>query len=222
MRKLQKLPAPLILQENSQGWLEMYLANRSSSHHRYRYRHQDIKETLKAETCDKCVYCESKIGHNTPGDVEHKLPTSKAELLHFEWTNLTIACQECNRRKNDYLDLNRPFLDPYADDVENLLDHHGPIVFCAAEDPAGRAECTISILELNADSRASLILRKKRLLEDVAVRLRQIRETEDLNLKAVRKMALARFCERSSEFSGCVRAFLLNCGQCELVKMADE
>ena len=85
--------------------------------------------TLKEETGFKCVYCESKIGHNTPGDIEHKIPSSKDEDQHFAWNNLTIACTECNRRKNDYYVIGNEFLDPYSDDVENVLEHHGPLVY---------------------------------------------------------------------------------------------
>lgn len=221
MRRLEKLAMPDVLHQNAQVWLDDYLNNKSSTHYRYKYRHSDIKNTLKAETNWKCVYCESKIGHNTPGDIEHKIPSSKAERLHFEWTNLTVACQECNRRKNDYLDLDKPFLDPYSDDVESLLDHHGPLVFCSADDHSGRAECTVSILELNDDSRAGLILQKKRVLQDAAVRIRQIKDTQCEHLKMVRQLALAKFCERSSEYSGCVRAFLQRSNHQSIIQIAD-
>ncbi len=128
MRKIQKLQIPEILASNSAKWLSEYIEDKSSSNRRYRYRETDIKNQLKQETADKCVYCESKIGHNTPGDVEHKIPSSKNINLHFDWNNLTIACTECNRRKNDYYEEGIEFLDPYEDDVEVLLEHH--VAYC--------------------------------------------------------------------------------------------
>lgn len=158
MRNLRKLPEPAVLSTSKAQWLEEYKADKANSTKKYRYRHADIKSALKDETAFKCVYCESKIGHNTPGDVEHKIPSSKNEDLHFDWPNLTIACTECNRRKNNYYEAGNEFLDPYTDDVESLLEHHGPLVFWTSAN--ARAEITIRTLELNGLSRQQLIERK--------------------------------------------------------------
>src|SRR5687767_14822167 len=101
MRKVSKHAEPDVLQTNHQEWTDAYLADPGNATKKYRYRHPEIKSALKEETADKCVYCESKIGHNTPGDVEHMTPSSVQPQHHFAWSNLTIACTECNRRKND-------------------------------------------------------------------------------------------------------------------------
>ncbi|MDX2510310.1 MAG: hypothetical protein QNK28_12255, partial [Desulfobacterales bacterium] len=85
MRNLTKLEEPEVLHSNCQQWLELYVADQGNSTKKYRYRHPDIKTTLKNETGYKCVYCESKIGHNTPGDIEHKIPSSKHIEFHFYW-----------------------------------------------------------------------------------------------------------------------------------------
>lgn len=164
MRNLTKLGEPEVLALNHECWLIEYKADKESSTKKYRYRHRDIKEALKAETGYKCVYCESKIGHNTPGDIEHKIPSSKDEEQHFIWSNLTIACTECNRRKNDYYEVGNEFLDPYSDDVEASLEHHGPLVFWKSANT--RAETTIRILELNGNNRQQLVERKINKLEE--------------------------------------------------------
>lgn len=164
LRSLVKLPEPEVLASNNVEWLEAYKADKTSSAKKYKYRHTDIKSTLKEETGFKCVYCESKIGHNTPGDIEHKIPSSKNEDLHFSWSNLTIACTECNRRKNDYYEIGNEFLDPYSDDVETLLEHYGPLVFWKSANT--RAETTIRMLELNGNERKQLIEMKINKLED--------------------------------------------------------
>lgn len=164
MRNLSKYSEPSILKNNNVTWLAEYKADKTNTTKKYRYRHQDIKLTLKEETGFKCVYCESKIGHNTPGDIEHKIPSSKDEDQHFAWNNLTIACTECNRRKNDYYVIGNEFLDPYSDDVENVLEHHGPLVYWKNSDV--RAETTIRTLELNGCKRQQLIERKINKLEE--------------------------------------------------------
>ena len=164
MRNLIKQEEPEILAINHKSWLAAYKEDKAHSTNKYRYRHTDIKAALKEETGSKCVYCESKIGHNTPGDIEHKIPSSKDEEQHFIWFNLTIACTECNRRKNDYYEIGNEFLDPYADDVESLLEHHGPLVYWKSANT--RAETTIRILELNGCKRQQLVEQKINKLEE--------------------------------------------------------
>jgi len=67
MRSLVKLQEPVVLEQNAKEWLQQYLNNRDSNYRKTKYRHEDIKDTLRRETVNKCAYCESKIGHNTPG-----------------------------------------------------------------------------------------------------------------------------------------------------------
>jgi len=158
MRNLAKIEEPEILSTNANQWLAEYLGDRQNKTKKYRYRHSDIKTALKEETGYKCVYCESKIGHNTPGDIEHKIPSSKNPEKHFTWDNLTVACTECNRRKNDYYRTGEEFLDPYTDQVEDELEHHGPLVLWRTN--SNRAEISVKILELNTHSRKELIIQK--------------------------------------------------------------
>lgn len=164
MRSIIKLEQPEVLALNHVSWLTEYKADKTNSTKKYRYRHTDIKTTLKEETGFKCVYCESKIGHNTPGDIEHKIPSSKDEDQHFSWQNLTIACTECNRRKNNYYEIGNEFLDPYSDSVEIMLEHHGPLVFWRSAN--NRAETTVRILELNNISRQQIVERKINKIEE--------------------------------------------------------
>lgn len=158
MRKLRKSNTPETLIENEQAWTQEFLANpRDAKKIRSRDSGREIKTALLAETFNKCAYCESKVVHNTPGDIEHKLPSSVLPELHFSWSNLTIACAECNRRKRDYFNVDEPFLDPYVDEVEHRVVHHGPLVGWVADDRS--AEITVRILELDR-GREELVSRK--------------------------------------------------------------
>ena len=121
MRKLDKTGCPDVLVQNGDRWLREFLEQPDNATRRYRYRHPEIKRRLKEETFAKCVYCESKIGHNTPGDAEHIKPVSRVCQDIFVWENLTIACTECNRRKSDYYDVECMLLNPYTDDVEDMI-----------------------------------------------------------------------------------------------------
>lgn len=206
MRTINKNPKPQVLVDNENAWLTAYKADRSNSTKRYRYRDKQIKEALKEEAGYKCVYCESKIGHNTPGDIEHKVPSSKNINLHFTWDNLTIACTECNRRKNNYYEVGAEFLDPYKDDVDHLVEHHGPIVYWKAR--STRAEITIRTLELNSKNRIPLILNKMEKLEEVSNLFERYESEQNDTLKSLLKKKLIEMTETKSEYSGMIHAVL--------------
>lgn len=206
MRKLAKLPIPTVLATNGASWLAEYLKDPSSNTCRTRYRHAEIKETLRTETGWKCVYCESKIGHNTPGDVEHKVPTSKKQELHFVWENLTIACTECNRRKNDFYNEAEAFLDPYVDDVEACLMHLGPLVYW--QPGHTRAEISVRTLDLDSGKRRALFERKKETLEKARSLLDLVRTTSTELLRKLRQDELDRMHRVDAEYSAMVRAYV--------------
>lgn len=202
MRNLEKLPIPDVLTNNHVKWLNTFLADKGNTTNKYRYRHPEIKVRLKEETGWKCVYCESKIGHNTPGDVEHKVPSSKVDKLHFTWENLTIACTECNRRKNDYYEKGEEFLDPYNDDVESDVEHYGPILGWAAGND--RAEITIKTLELDTNIRFSLISRKIEKIEEINNLIERYVKDDNQSIKELMKQKINRMMDKKSEYSGMI------------------
>lgn len=202
MRYLTKLGKPGILEDNETQWLADYLADKGNNTKKYRYRHPDIKQTLKDETGYKCVYCESKIGHNTPGDVEHKIPSSKFEQRHFDWENLTVACTECNRRKNDYYVTGEEFLDPYTDNVEEILEHHGPLVLWETGNP--RAEITVRKLELNTEKRSQLIFQKMTTIEALTNLIERWKNEANSTLKDLLHLQIEEMGAKYSEYSAMV------------------
>jgi len=206
MRHLAKHPVPLLLATHAAQWLTEYLEQPSSDTRKHRYRAPEIKQALREETGWKCVYCESKIGHNTPGDVEHKVPSSKNSSLHFEWSNLTIACTECNRRKNDYYEKDTAFLDPYADNVDEMLIHLGPLVYWRPGNE--RAEVTIRTLELDTMARKQLFQQKCDLLEKARNLLELVARTSGA-LRDLREDELRRMQEVRSEYSAAIRAYVV-------------
>ncbi|AMN45510.1 hypothetical protein ACG33_00015 [Steroidobacter denitrificans] len=204
MIRVVKGQRPEVLQQNEGSWLDEFLSDPQNGTKRYRYRTPEIKQALIAETHSKCIYCESKIGHNTPGDVEHKIPTSLVRERHFDWENLTIACTECNRRKNDYLDAERPFLDPYADNVEARLVHYGPVV--AWVDGDAPAEITVRKLALNESTRLQLILRKIEKLEQLSILRGRIVNELSEPLRLILETRLEEMQSDGAEYAGMIRS----------------
>lgn len=201
MRNLVKAEEPEVLQQNKENWTRAYREDPSNNTRKYRYRHPDIKSALVEETGNKCVYCESKIGHNTPGDVEHKTPSSEDRSMHFEWENLTIACTECNRRKNKYYNPQVPFLDPYRGDVEGAIVHLGPIV-CWRNGNAA-AETTLRILELHNSVRKELIERKIEKISYMNNILERMNSAPPL-LRELLKIQLDELKSKDAEYSGMI------------------
>ena len=206
MRNIEKLATPEVLSANHEEWTAAYVADKTSTTKKYRYRPPQIKTTLKEETGWKCVYCESKIGHNTPGDIEHKIPSSKAVHLHFAWENLTIACTECNRRKNDYYKVGEEFLDPYNEDVEHSIQHYGPVLGWSNGNE--RAEITVKTLELDTVVRFALISRKIEKIEELNNVIERYVKEESVTIKTLMKQKIKRMLDKTAEYSGMIKSII--------------
>ncbi|HOW86447.1 MAG TPA: HNH endonuclease [Candidatus Aminicenantes bacterium] len=159
------------------------------------------------ETNGKCAYCESKVGHNCPGDIEHKIPVDDRPDLLFNWDNLIISCTECNRRKGTYYDESCMFLDPNKDDVESRLQHIGPLVFNKPGDV--RAEVTVRLLEIDRpDGRPYLMGRKYEKLENTRGLVKSIVRENNVILKAFLIQELEVQCSTTEEYSAMVKAYV--------------
>lgn len=75
------------------------------------YKNRELAKELERVFGKKCAYCESDFAHVMPKDVEHFRPKSEIETgtgklqpgyfwLAGEWTNLLVACADCNRARN--------------------------------------------------------------------------------------------------------------------------
>lgn len=73
------------------------------------YSDVSVRETLSSAQHRKCAFCESLITHVQSGDVEHFRPKAGVgrgtKLLRpgyywlaYDWENLLLACESCNRR----------------------------------------------------------------------------------------------------------------------------
>ena len=204
MRQLVKLECPEVLRASGEAWLSAFLDDPTNQAKRFRYRHPEIKTRLKLETSGKCVYCESKIGHNTPGDVEHIGPVSKKREWIFVWENMTIACAECNRRKGNYFEPECMFISPYDDEVERMLIHLGPVVSWVPGNM--RAEVSVRMLELNSRSRIDLVIRKIEKISEVYNLIGRINGERNLTLRKLLELQLDSLMSPESEFSAMVQS----------------
>lgn len=69
-----------------------------SSYWKSRGYWKDAKDQLKAESFDKCAYCEANTSVVAHGDVEHFRPKSVYWWLAYCYDNYLFSCQICNQK----------------------------------------------------------------------------------------------------------------------------
>ena len=67
-----------------------------------RYSYPEVIQALLQIQYQKCCYCEVYIAESGSGkQVEHFRPRSQFAELEYEWTNLLLACADCNSAKSN-------------------------------------------------------------------------------------------------------------------------
>lgn len=212
MIRLTKGPKPKILVENAEKWTTDYLnclnsGQKPSDAIAHRYNHPDIKSSLETETHKKCAYCESKFKHVDFGDIEHILPKKKTACpeLYVEWSNLTIACEVCNRiNKKDYYDPEIPLINPYKDNPDDYFLFIGAII--SAKDNNTRGYITESTLDLN---RGDLVIRRNERLQSINKLLFSWSQASNPTIKKTLANELKKECTQDKEYSAFVKHFLI-------------
>ena len=167
------------------------------------YAHPDIRLALAVETASKCAYCESRVRHVAPENVEHIIAKSRRPDLAVEWTNLTIACPNCNRYKSDYYSDNLPLLNPYTDDPDAHLLFEGAVVL--GETPRGR----VTVVRLRL-SRVGLLEERAERLTTLHGIVRQWQDEARSDVKAVLWEEISAFIGPAREYSASLRAHLMS------------
>ena len=208
MIRLTKGERPAILEDRADEWTQEYVDLLEAGDGvpdavRYRYRHPDIKQALRAESSDKCIYCESKMSHIFPGDTDHLAPVSRRPDLYVRWENLGYVCRECNQAKGAYYNAAEPLMDPFADEPEEHLAFFGPLVFHRPGDEMGLR--TIGRLKLR---RSSLVERRAELLGKLQVMIDRWARVAEGPTREFLREEIVELAGESREYAATARAFL--------------
>jgi uncharacterized protein (TIGR02646 family) len=143
------------------------------------YGAAEVKEALRAAQHDKCCFCEAKLGHVQFGDVEHFRPKASTQQsaadpptvgyywLAYEWKNLYLSCEICNRRHKQKLfplanpdrrvsshqrfadlDAEQPlFVDPGREDPTAFIEYRRE--YAKEVEGGARGAATLESLQLN-------------------------------------------------------------------------
>jgi len=196
------------------------------------YGDEMVKEALIEAQHGKCCFCEAKILHVSYGDVEHYRPKAGRRQaagdglavpgyywLAYEWSNLLLACELCNRRHKgsvfplrnpahrarchkDNVDLEEPlFIDPSAVDPEAHISFRQEVPFALGGSPLGKA--TIRALALQRETlneRRRTVYERLRLLHFLATHEPPCPEAAEA------RGVLERAVRDDAEYAGMVRA----------------
>jgi 5-methylcytosine-specific restriction endonuclease McrA len=209
MIRLKKTKKPDILVKNEVTWIKALLDREAKNEEpteaeKSKYRHLKIKEALIQETHGKCAYCESKIRHITPGDVEHIIPKSKVPAKIFEWENLTLACPNCNTNKSNHFGNHEGFVDPYEVEPSEHFFFSGPMILPSPISNPGLL--TEKVLKLNRPELIERRIDKVRQLNDL---IRNMVATKDPEIREVLRTDLeVNETADNKEYAGIARHFI--------------
>ena len=167
------------------------------------YKHPVNKDALRKSTAGKCMYCESKIEHNSYAHVEHIKPKAIFPELEFVWDNLGYSCEVCNDNKWQKYNEATPFINPYS---ENPDDHI--VFFEFYVYPRGgseRGEYSITELRLN---RAGLIERRKEKIDKL---YKMIKIASSISNELIRNQVITDLrteSDKDKEYSAMVKSVL--------------
>lgn len=132
MRFVKRTKKPLSLSLYEEQWTRELLEQieekgsyaKVDDKYKNRYQQEDVKEALEKMYTSHCCYCETVVGINTYGRIEHLRPKSLTEFhkFAFDWNNLHWCCEVCNTSyKKTKWNFESPILDPSSDKIDSYL-----------------------------------------------------------------------------------------------------
>lgn len=120
MRHIDRLAEPAILTRKKDEWLAKFLSSNKARPDSSKYGHDDILDTLKNMSYNKCFYSEAYVTV-TPSNVDHLMEVALDKTKAFEWDNLYLSIPECNQGRPDNNSIPiANVLDPCKDSDEEI------------------------------------------------------------------------------------------------------
>lgn len=161
MIKLTRPPEPQVLCDHREEWTQgiMELVNKYKEYKNIpsnekeaalkHYRHDDIRNTLKKSSFNKCAFCEGIPAETGFAEVEHFHPKSIYTDKAFEWKNLLYSCKACNNKKLNHDTQLQPIINPYDIDPRDYFTYTDIMIEPKAGENHDIAEKTIEVCGLS-------------------------------------------------------------------------
>ncbi|MFQ5963808.1 MAG: HNH endonuclease [Candidatus Scalinduaceae bacterium] len=161
MRNVKRKIKPPELARNASSWKKELLreldkgtmVNKKKLETIYRrYNIPNVKKTLNSMYNNHCCYCESKVGVVDYPHIEHRKPKRKYPELTFDWDNLNLACEVCNKNKGEKYNKKAPILDAVKDNpITKHLSYRIGVGSIDRTYNTERGKTTIEHTKLNRD-----------------------------------------------------------------------
>jgi uncharacterized protein (TIGR02646 family) len=122
MIAIQRLPEPQILIDKKKEWLDAFLASGKKRPDSSKYAHEMIRNDLNSMSYYKCFYCETKL-KGASKEVDHHIEVSVDKSKAFEWTNLYLCCEHCNKKLSHHSIAVHDALNPCKDTDADMEAH---------------------------------------------------------------------------------------------------
>lgn len=201
MRQVERKPIPPILKKNRAKWRKALLAKIKTCQHTGeevpdslydKYKHEEVKDTLKEMYKELCCYCESSIGVVEFGHIEHRKPKRKYPRFTFDWENLHLSCTACNINKGNKYDARHPILDATKDLIKDHLTYKVDRYGVWRVNITDQGFTTIDHADLN---REKLRLDRAKVLLDAHQLIKDIKQAPRNNKVVVVRQRLKAMCE---------------------------
>jgi uncharacterized protein (TIGR02646 family) len=121
VRHINRLAEPPVITKLGGGWLGAFLASGNSRPSSNQYAHQEIKGFLYSMSHSKCYYCETILKDKT-SEVDHQIEVSVDKNLAFTWSNLYLACDNCNSKIPQNIIKKENCLDPCINTDDEIFE----------------------------------------------------------------------------------------------------
>lgn len=197
MIPIARLREPRILAEKKATWAAAFTASGKRRPDSNKYAHPEVVQTLRSMSHDKCFYCETRESRLT---VDHYVEVSERADLAFEWANLYLACDGCQKKEPNTSVPVAGCLDPCAADV--VPADHLSFADERAKPRSPRGEQTVRKYRLNREARLLERCRQLRLWGQVLDRIREMQIADGRSSMTTGELAeLRRFADADEPFS---------------------
>jgi hypothetical protein len=95
-----RLQEPEILTRKKDTWKNNFISSGKDRPSTTQYGHHTVRECLNTMSNHKCYYCEQTL-KDTINEIDHFIEVAERKDLAFEWTNLYLACDNCNSKHSN-------------------------------------------------------------------------------------------------------------------------
>ena len=215
MRHINRLDIPAKLESNKGKWDEAYRKkldeNPKARPDSSKYAHKDIRKQLMSMSYGKCFYCERML-KDEPKEVDHYVEVICDPNKAYEWTNLYMACTNCNDKVPHNKIPVTSALDPCTDSDETIkqnITFDNEIIQALPDSPKGLN--TIQKFRLDSE----LLDRKRgkwlqKINQDIRNILLQMVAEKRQDMTQDEKKALLQYMQPNSRYSLMSEIFIKN------------